>query len=92
MAADEVVDGTLGTVKVQFVKIMDGTLDGTTKALVGANGLAVSVVSGGIASGAVASGAVASGAFASGAIASGAIASGAIAAGAIAAGATSIAA
>lgn len=92
VAADEVVDGTLGTVKVQFVKIMDGTLDGTTKALVGANGLAVSVVSGGIASGAVASGAVASGAFASGAIASGAIASGAIAAGAIAAGATSIAA
>jgi hypothetical protein len=31
VAADEVVDGTLGTVKVQFVKIMDGTLDGTTK-------------------------------------------------------------
>lgn len=31
IAADEVVDGTLGTVKVQMVKIMDGTLDGTTK-------------------------------------------------------------
>lgn len=31
IAADEVVDGTLGTVKVQFVKLMDGTLDGTTK-------------------------------------------------------------
>src|SRR5216684_1083775 len=31
VAADEVVDGTLGTVKVQYVKIMDGTLDGTTK-------------------------------------------------------------
>ena len=31
MAADEVVDATLGTVKVQFVKIMDGVLDGTTK-------------------------------------------------------------
>jgi hypothetical protein len=31
IAADEVVDGTLGTVKAQFVKIMDGTLDGTTK-------------------------------------------------------------
>ncbi len=43
VAADEVVDGTLGTVKVQFMKIMDGTLDGTTKAAVGANGLAVDV-------------------------------------------------
>lgn len=32
IAADEVVDGTLGTVKVQFVKLMDGTLDGTAKA------------------------------------------------------------
>lgn len=31
VAADEVVDGTLGTVKVQFVKLMDGTLDGTAK-------------------------------------------------------------
>lgn len=41
IAADEVVDGTLGTVKVQFVKIMDGTLDGTTKASVGSNGLKV---------------------------------------------------
>lgn len=39
VAADEVVDGTLGTVKVQYVKIMDGTLDGTSKASVGANGL-----------------------------------------------------
>lgn len=28
---DEVVDGTLGTVKVGFGKIMDGTLDGTDK-------------------------------------------------------------
>ena len=44
IAADEVADGTLGTVKVQFVKLMDGTLDGTTKAAVGANGLAVSAV------------------------------------------------
>jgi len=42
VAADEVADGTLGTVKVQYVKLMDGTLDGTTKAAVGANGLAVS--------------------------------------------------
>lgn len=41
VAADEVVDGTLGTVKVQFVKIMDGTLDGTSKAAVGSGGLAV---------------------------------------------------
>lgn len=41
IAADEVVDGTLGTVKVQFVKIMDATLDGTSKAAVGANGLKV---------------------------------------------------
>lgn len=31
IAADEVTDGTLGTVKVQIVKIMDGTLDGTAK-------------------------------------------------------------
>src|SRR6185503_10818913 len=43
IAADEVVDGTLGTVKVQYVKIMDATLDGTTKAAVGANGLASDV-------------------------------------------------
>ena len=43
VAADEVVDATLGTVKAQFIKIMDGTLDGTTKAAVGANGLAVDV-------------------------------------------------
>jgi hypothetical protein len=46
VAADEVVDGTLGTVKVQFVKIMDGTLDGTTKAAVGATGLAVNMPGG----------------------------------------------
>jgi hypothetical protein len=41
VAADEVIDGTLGTVKVQYVKIMDGTLDGTTKAAVGAAGVKV---------------------------------------------------
>lgn len=41
VAADEVVDGTLGTVKVQYIKIMDATLDGTTKAAVGAGGLKV---------------------------------------------------
>lgn len=39
IATDEVIDGTLGTVQVQFVKIMDGTLDGTSKAAVGTNGL-----------------------------------------------------
>ena len=31
IAADEVVDGTLGTVKIQYVKLVDGTLGGTTK-------------------------------------------------------------
>lgn len=44
VAADEVVDGTLGTVKVQYVKIMDGTLDGTTKVATGSgtgNGMRV---------------------------------------------------
>lgn len=34
IAADEVVDATLGTVKVQYVKLMDGTLDGTGKVTV----------------------------------------------------------
>lgn len=32
IAADEVIDGTLGTVKVPYSKIMDGALDGTAKA------------------------------------------------------------
>lgn len=41
IAADEIVDGTLGTVKVQYVKLIDGTLDGTTKVAAGANGLKV---------------------------------------------------
>lgn len=41
--ADELTDATLGAGKVQFVKLMDGTLDGTSKASVGANGLAVDV-------------------------------------------------
>lgn len=31
VATDEVTDGTLGTVQVQYVKIMDGTLNGTGK-------------------------------------------------------------
>src|SRR5215203_1657898 len=33
VAADEVVDGTLGTVKVQYVKLVDGTLGGTSKVM-----------------------------------------------------------
>lgn len=37
VAADELIDATLGTVKVQYVKIMDGTLDGTSKATVSTN-------------------------------------------------------
>ena len=41
IAADELVDATLGTVKVQYVKLMDGTLDSSTKAAVGAAGLKV---------------------------------------------------
>lgn len=47
IAADEISDGTLGSVKVQYVKLMDGTLDGTTKATVGASGLAVSAAQSG---------------------------------------------
>src|ERR1700704_2854535 len=31
IACDEVTDATLGTVKVQVVKVMDGTIDGTAK-------------------------------------------------------------
>jgi hypothetical protein len=38
---DEVVDGTLGTVKVGFGKIMDGTLDSTNKLVVSAEGAAL---------------------------------------------------
>ena len=37
-AADEVTDATLGLVKVQYVKFMDGTLDSTNKAIVDSNG------------------------------------------------------
>jgi hypothetical protein len=43
VACDELTDGVLGSVKVQYVKLMDGTLDGSTKATVGANGLSVDV-------------------------------------------------
>lgn len=38
VAADEVTDGTLGSVKVQYVKLMDGTLDGTNKGVITATG------------------------------------------------------
>lgn len=34
IAADEVTDATLGTAKVQFIKLMDGSLGGTEKATV----------------------------------------------------------
>lgn len=38
IATDEVTDGTLGTVQVQFTKLMDGTLDSTNKAIVDSSG------------------------------------------------------
>lgn len=38
MAADEATDGTLGSVKVPFAKIMDGTLDSTNKLVVNSSG------------------------------------------------------
>ena len=41
IAADEVTDGTLGSVKVQYVKLMDGTIDGTNKGIITADGLKV---------------------------------------------------
>lgn len=41
VASDEVTDGTLGTVQVQYVKLMDGTLNGTTKASISSAGLQV---------------------------------------------------
>ena len=41
VAAVEVADGTLGTVKVQYVKLMDGTLDGTSRASISSAGLKV---------------------------------------------------
>lgn len=48
VAADEVVDATLGTVKVQFVKVMDGTLDSTTKLKIAAEDAAHGSGDGGI--------------------------------------------
>ncbi len=38
IATDEVTDSTLGTVEVQFVKLMDGTLDSTNKLVVNSDG------------------------------------------------------
>lgn len=38
VATDEVTDGTLGTVQVQYVKLMGGALNATTKGDVDANG------------------------------------------------------
>ncbi|MEY3745076.1 MAG: hypothetical protein RLZ48_754, partial [Actinomycetota bacterium] len=43
VGADEVNDATLGTVKVQYVKLMDGTIDGTGKGVIDVNGLDVDV-------------------------------------------------
>lgn len=44
VATDEVTDGTLGTVQVQYVKLMDGALNGTTKSSIDASfGLKVDV-------------------------------------------------
>src|SRR3569833_2292813 len=40
IAADEVVDGTLGTVKVQYVKVKSGVLDNTNKLVVDTHGSA----------------------------------------------------
>lgn len=38
VGADEVIDATLGTVKVQYVKLMDGTIDSTNKLIVNSDG------------------------------------------------------
>lgn len=38
IAADEVTDGTLGSVKVQYIKVMDGALDGTNKMSISSSG------------------------------------------------------
>jgi len=41
MAADEATDGTLGSVKIPFAKIMDGTLDSTNKLVINSSGEAL---------------------------------------------------
>lgn len=38
VATDEVTDGTLGTVQVQYMKLMDGAINGTNKAGIDSNG------------------------------------------------------
>lgn len=38
VGADEVTDATLGTVKIQYVKLMDGTIDSTNKLVVNSDG------------------------------------------------------
>lgn len=38
VATDQVTDGVLGAVQVQFMKLMDGTLDSTNKAVVSSAG------------------------------------------------------
>jgi hypothetical protein len=56
IAADEVVDATLGTVEVQYVKVMDGTLNGTNKLAVSASGGVSATVQGTTADGVAVSG------------------------------------
>jgi hypothetical protein len=56
IATDEVIDGTLGTVEVQFVKLMDGTLDSTNKLVVDSSGRASVAATGAAASGAAVAG------------------------------------
>jgi hypothetical protein len=56
VATDEVTDGTLGTVQVQYMKLMDGTLNSTNKAFVNSAGELAIVASGEAASGAAVSG------------------------------------
>src|SRR5579872_6576893 len=41
IGADSVIDGTLGSAQIQYIKIMDGTIGGTNKAAVTIHGLAV---------------------------------------------------
>jgi hypothetical protein len=53
VAADEVVDATLGTVKVQYVKVMDGTNDSTNKMEIDSSSrVSVTLKSGAVQSGA----------------------------------------
>lgn len=48
IAADEVTDGTLGTVKVQYTKLMDGTVDGTNKLLINSGGALMASIAGSV--------------------------------------------